>query len=51
VDEDDGKQAPPPPQGLAATLAFAMEQRRQNIREDVEGEEGGEEDWSDWEEE
>jgi Wiskott-Aldrich syndrome protein len=41
--------APPPTQGLAATLASAMNQRRMNIREDAE--EGGEDsDWSDWEE-
>jgi len=38
-----------PPQGLAATLASAMEARRQNIREDVV-EEDGDSDWSDWEE-
>jgi len=45
----DDSDAPPPSQGLAATLASAMEQRRQNIREDAKDDDP-DSDWSDWEE-
>lgn len=41
----------PPPQGLAATLARAMEARRGAIKEDGDEEDDDDDDWSDedWE--
>jgi len=50
VTEDPSERAPPPPTGLADTLARAMDQRRLAIKEDVKEED---DEWSndeDWEE-